>query len=325
MSWWLQQPVTAFSDIGRTIAKGATAGGADSLVAGLATSVSGESYEQRLAREQAETEDAEDRAGWAGWAAEGLGAGLTGYGAAKGLFGLLGRAGAGAAAEGGGLTGLGTRTAAGAATGGLYGGVYAYNTDESIPEGVLTGAVGGAGLNVLAEGIGAVGRQVARRLGRRFGPAELPTSSETGEIVAGSSPPSRKFAHSTEGSPSEGADFQKGTEDLSKLGSDYPSGSFSISDWAGYSALVPKPKGPFRLPEGMEYDAARDAADKANRTFRRKQGLVGEPVDVHEIHPVKFGGSPTDPANKIVLPRDVHQQQVTPWWNQLLKDLGEKE
>ncbi|CDX57020.1 conserved hypothetical protein [Mesorhizobium plurifarium] len=322
---WLRQPAVAFGDIGRTIAKGATAGGADSLIAGLATSVSGESYEQRLAREQAETEDAEDRAGSAGWVAEVLGAGLTGYGAAKGLFGLLGRAGAGAAAEGGGLTGLGTRTAVGAATGGLYGGIYAYNTDESIPEGVLTGAVGGAGLNVLAEGIGAVGRQVARRLGRRFGPAELPTSSETEEIVAGSSPPSRKFAHSTEGSPSEGADFQKGTEDLSKLGSDYPSGSFSISDWAGYSALVPKPKGPFRLPEGMEYDAARGAADKANRTFRRKQGLVGEPVDVHEIHPVKFGGSPTDPANKIVLPRDVHQQQVTPWWNQLLKDLGEKE
>jgi filamentous hemagglutinin len=152
----------------------------------------------------------------------------------------------------------------------------------------------------------------------------LPTSSETEEIVAGRSAPSSKLAHSTEGSPSEGADFQKGTEDLSKLGSDHPSGSFSISDWEGYSALVPKPKGPFRLPEGVEYDAARGAADKANRIFRRKQGLVGKPVDVHEIHPVKFGGSPTDPANKIVLPRDVHQQQVTPWWNQLLKDLGEK-
>jgi hypothetical protein len=122
MSWWLQQPVTAFSDTGRTIAKGATAGGSDSLVAGLATSVSGESYEQRLAREQAETEDAEDRAGWAGWAAEGLGAGLTGYGAAQGLFGLLGRAGVSAAAEGGGLAGLGTRTAVGAGTGGIYGG-----------------------------------------------------------------------------------------------------------------------------------------------------------------------------------------------------------
>ncbi|MEZ2329965.1 hypothetical protein AB6802_09590 [Mesorhizobium sp. RCC_202] len=160
---WLQQPGVAFSDIGRTIAKGATAGGADTLVAKLAPSEPGESYEQRLAREQAETEDAQDRAGYAGWVAEALGAGLTGYGAAKGLFGLLGRAGAGAAAEGGGLAGFGTRTAVGAATGGAYGGVYAYNTDESIPEGVLSGVLGGAGGNVLAEGLGAIGSRIAAR------------------------------------------------------------------------------------------------------------------------------------------------------------------
>ncbi|UCI24575.1 hypothetical protein [Mesorhizobium sp. B2-8-5] len=112
---WLRQAGVAFGDIGRTVAKGATAGGADSLVAKLTPSQAGESYEQRRAREQAETEDAEDRAGSAGWAAEALGAGLSGYGAAQGLFGLLGRAGIGAA-EGGGLAGLGTRTAVGAAT-----------------------------------------------------------------------------------------------------------------------------------------------------------------------------------------------------------------
>lgn len=85
---------------------------------------------------------------------------------------------------------------------------------------------------------------------------------------------------------------------------------------------MPRPEGPFRIVEGAEYDAARAAADKANGVIRREQGLVGEPVDVHEIQPVKFGGSPTDPANKVVLPRDVHRQQVTPWWNQLQKSLG---
>jgi hypothetical protein len=57
-------------------------------------------------------------------------------------------------------------------------------------------------------------------------------------------------------------------------------------------------------------------------TIRREQGLVGQIVDVHEIQPVKFGGSATDPANKVILPRNVHTQQVTPWWNQLQKDLG---
>ncbi|RUY98360.1 hypothetical protein EN974_15420, partial [Mesorhizobium sp. M7A.F.Ca.CA.001.12.2.1] len=122
----LQQLGMAFGDIGRITAKGATAGGADALVAGLAPSGAGESYEHRLSREQAATEDAEDRAGLAGWMAEGLGAGLSGYGLAKGLFGLMGRAGVGAA-ESGGLTGLAARTGVGGMAGGAYAGAYAYN------------------------------------------------------------------------------------------------------------------------------------------------------------------------------------------------------
>lgn len=100
------------------------------------------------------------------------------------------------------------------------------------------------------------------------------------------------------------------------------SGSFSIVDWSGYPASVPMPQGPFRLLEGSEFNAARDAANAANSAIRRQQGLVGMPVDVHEVNPVKFGGSPTDLANKVVLPRDVHRQQVTPWWNQLQRDIS---
>jgi YD repeat-containing protein len=103
---------------------------------------------------------------------------------------------------------------------------------------------------------------------------------------------------------------------------DLPPGSFSISDWSAYPAGVARPQGPFRIVEGAEYDAARAAANKANATIRREQELVGQSVDVHEIQPVKFGGSPTDPTNKVILPRDIHRQQVTPWWNQLQKDLG---
>ncbi len=99
-------------------------------------------------------------------------------------------------------------------------------------------------------------------------------------------------------------------------------GEFSIVDWTGYPAGVPRPQGPFRLIEGSEYEAARDAANAANSAIRREQGLVGKPVDVHEIKPVKFDGSPTDPANKVVLPRDIHRQQVTPWWNRLQRDIS---
>ncbi|BAV46408.1 Uncharacterized protein MLTONO_1505 [Mesorhizobium loti] len=190
----LQQFGMAFGDIGRTMAKGATAGGADALVAGMAPSESGESYDERLGREQAETEDAEDRAGLAGWVAEGLGAGLSGYGAAKGLFGLLGRAGVGAAAESG-LTGLGARTAVGAATGGAYGGAYAYNTGESVPWGIANGALWGAGGNVLAEGLSVIGRQVMAKITKRFAdpsePRAFPEAADTAtnQQIVDTSPP----------------------------------------------------------------------------------------------------------------------------------------
>jgi len=92
-------------------------------------------------------------------------------------------------------------------------------------------------------------------------------------------------------------------------------------DWAGYPAGVARPQGPFRLIEGVQYDTARNAANQANSAIRREQGLVGKPLDVHEIQPVKFGGSPTDAANKVVLPRDLHRQAVTPWWNRLMRDI----
>jgi hypothetical protein len=75
------------------------------------------------------------------------------------------------------------------------------------------------------------------------------------------------------------------------------------------------------LVEGVEYENARAAANSANNQIRLQQSLRGKPVDVHEIQPVKFGGSPTDPANKVILDRAIHRQQVTPWWNQLLREL----
>jgi hypothetical protein len=68
-----------------------------------------------------------------------------------------------------------------------------------------------------------------------------------------------------------------------------PPGSFSIVDWTGYPESLPKPNGPFRLLEGAEYEAARDAANDANRALHRKTpSLTGK--HFHENHPVKFGG-----------------------------------
>jgi hypothetical protein len=180
---WLQQFGLAFSDVGRLTAKGATAGGADAISAKLDSALSGGNYEDRLKNEHAETEDAEDRAGSAGWAAEALGAGLTGYGLAKGVIGLLGRAGIGVAAES--VTGLAARTAVGSVAGGAYGGAYAFNTGESVPWGIANGALWGAGGNVLAEGLSAVGSQVVARLTRRSSIAKpnIVPDSEPGSVT----------------------------------------------------------------------------------------------------------------------------------------------
>ena len=97
---------------------------------------------------------------------------------------------------------------------------------------------------------------------------------------------------------------------------------FSISDWKGYPDSVPKPKGPFKLLEGAEYDTARKAADKANTAIHKADpSLKG--WQLHEIQPVKFGGNPTDIANKMPLPAGAHSE-VTTFWNQLQRALTRK-
>jgi hypothetical protein len=93
----------------------------------------------------------------------------------------------------------------------------------------------------------------------------------------------------------------------------YAEGSFSIIDWSGYpEGGVPRPSGPFRLLEGGEYTAARDLADKTNRAMHNADpNLRG--LHIHEINPIKFGGSPTDPLNKIPLEPPVHRLYNTFW------------
>jgi hypothetical protein len=59
--------------------------------------------------------------------------------------------------------------------------------------------------------------------------------------------------------------------------------------------------------------------------WRRKQDLVnccGK--EIFEIQPVILGGSPTDPANKILLSRDEHIKAVV-YWNRVIKELRQKQ
>lgn len=84
---------------------------------------------------------------------------------------------------------------------------------------------------------------------------------------------------------------------------------------AGYPAGVPKPTGSVNLISGAEQQANRAAANNANRAIHRADPSIS-PQQIHEVQPVKFGGSPTDPSNKVYLDRSTHQQ-VTNWWNDL--------
>lgn len=96
-------------------------------------------------------------------------------------------------------------------------------------------------------------------------------------------------------------------------------GEFSIINWENYSENIPQQEGPFRLVQGEEYDAARAAANQANRALHEADPSL-EGMQIHEIQPVKFGGSPTDLANKIALTPPEHMQ-YTIWWNRLLRNL----
>ncbi len=106
--------------------------------------------------------------------------------------------------------------------------------------------------------------------------------------------------------------MQEGAEPLQ------PGEEFEIDDWTDYPD-GPKPDGPFRLIDGEEYEQARADANAANlKLHQDNPDLQGQ--EIHEIKPVKFGGSPTDIDNKMALTRQQHQE-YTKWWNRKLRDL----
>ena len=86
----------------------------------------------------------------------------------------------------------------------------------------------------------------------------------------------------------------------------YKEGSFSIIDWTGYPANMERPAGPFRIISGKEYDMANATKISVNKAIIKAKNLQGSGHHIHEIQPVEFGGSPTDPANKAYIPWQEH-------------------
>ena len=97
-------------------------------------------------------------------------------------------------------------------------------------------------------------------------------------------------------------------------------GSFNLMNWSRYPSWAPKPTGTLRVLTGADYEAARKAANAANAALRRADPAAYAGKQIHEITPVKFGGNPTDPANKIALTPNQHAE-ITSFWNQLMRDL----
>ena len=74
------------------------------------------------------------------------------------------------------------------------------------------------------------------------------------------------------------------------------------------------------LLTGEAYKEARKAANKANAALHAADPAKYAGKQIHEIIPVKFGGSPTDIANKIALTPAEHAKFTT-FWNKLMRDL----
>jgi hypothetical protein len=145
------QALVAGQDMLNIGVNGITLGHADKAAAGMDSMLGRGSYEDRLAYHRKMTDDARSRAGSAGVVADVLGTLAPATGLAKSF---LSASRAVPATLGGGL-GLAARTGAMAADGATLGTVQAWGNDQDAATGAMLGALGGAGGNLLGEGISA--------------------------------------------------------------------------------------------------------------------------------------------------------------------------
>jgi hypothetical protein len=102
----------------------------------------------------------------------------------------------------------------------------------------------------------------------------------------------------------------------------YETGSFSIRDWTGYPEGYPKPSNPVRIVSGEEYETNFALKKVANRDLHI-ENPSWKGFHIHEIQPIKFGGDPVDPANKILLLPEEHYR-FNAFWNRLQRSIEKK-
>ena len=94
---------------------------------------------------------------------------------------------------------------------------------------------------------------------------------------------------------------------------------FSRIDWSGYPEGAQRPSGFYRVLDGEEYDIARKLANSTNSKIHRLNPELSG-LQIHEIHPVKFGGSPDNIINKLFLTPEEHAK-FTVFWNNIMRNL----
>ena len=117
-----------------------------------------------------------------------------------------------------------------------------------------------------------------------------------------------------------GNDSKSGSSSIVEI-VDEEKGTFIIKDWSDYPddyVPVPDQNKVWTFLEGDEYNSARDSANIFNRNMRAADPYyANNGLEIHEIEPVKMGGSPTDINNKTAIQSQVHRRYVTPWWNKI--------
>ncbi len=120
--------------------------------------------------------------------------------------------------------------------------------------------------------------------------------------------------------PGGGSGIESGSSSIVEI-VDEEKGTFIIKDWSDYPddyVPVPDQNKVWTFLEGDEYNSARDSANIFNRNMRAADPYyANNGLEIHEIEPVKMGGSPTDINNKTAIQSQVHRRYVTPWWNKI--------
>ena len=264
---------------------------------------------------------------WRNWDnINGFGDGLAAFGIGA-TAAVVGTAAAPAAATGGSfLASVGSYAAAGTVGGGVGGAIEGFGNGvyfgdgfgDGIRQGITDGFYGAAGGFVLGSLTGAGAHWL--RQGKTPTPG---TSTSSGDDVLQNFVNDHSV-HTKGGHNLRGSSITQGIDLDEYVVTATRPGSFNVSNWSGYPSGLSRPTGPFRLLHGDELKNARNLANRTNASLRKKWDLIGKPYDIHEIHPVKFGGSPTDLANKAILPRGFHQKNVSPWWRKLQRILEKK-